>query len=120
MLREFNKKCQKLTIKDFIHKISKITMPITTIFYIKIQELVEETTSSQFKTFTTGKITQNKLTPRKWRKSRKVFTTKIKLFKTTLNMMRPFHGKKQNLCRISKISKRAEILEVPKVKFKSQ
>lgn len=67
--KEYNKKCQKLTMKVFIHKIISNPMMFTIItFYTKTQGLVEETMSSQFKTFINVKITPNKLMQKRWRK----------------------------------------------------
>ena len=66
--KECNKKYQKLTMKDFIHKINNYMMFTITTFYTKIQELVEATMSSQFRTFINVKITPNKLMQKRWKK----------------------------------------------------
>lgn len=79
IMKEYNKKCQKLTTKGFTHKISNLMTFIITTFCTKTQELVEATMCNRYKTFINVKITPNKLTRKRWKKSRKVFTIKIKL-----------------------------------------
>lgn len=66
--KEYNKKYQKLTMKDFTHKINNHMMFTITTFYTKIQELVEATMFSQFRTFINVKITLNKLMQKRWKK----------------------------------------------------
>lgn len=113
VMKEFNKKCLKLTIKVFIHKISnKITMSITIIFYIKTQVVVvvEEIMFCQFRTFINVKITPNKLMLKKCNKSKKVSTIKIKLFKIISSMMKLSLGKKASPYQTSKICKRLKNL----------
>ena len=68
VIKDHNKKFQKLTMKVFIHKINKLMMFIIITFYIKIRELVEVTMSNQYKTFINAKITLNKLMQKKWKK----------------------------------------------------
>lgn len=66
--KEYNKKCRKLTMKDFTHQINNHMMFTIITFYTKTQGLVEETMSSQFRTFINVKITPNKLMQKRWKK----------------------------------------------------
>ena len=83
------------------HPNNKITTIITAIIYKKTQAWAVEIMCRLSKIFTSAKITPNKLMPKEWKKSRKVFTTKTRLFRTTFNTMRQFPGKKANHCPIS-------------------
>ena len=66
--KEYNKKCRKLTMKDFTHQINNNMMFTIITFYTKTQGLVEATMSSQFRTFINVKITPNKLMQKRWKK----------------------------------------------------
>ncbi len=66
--KKYNKKCQKLTMKDFTHQINNHMMFTITTFYTKTQESVEATMSNQFRTFINVKITPNKLMQKRWKK----------------------------------------------------